>query len=207
MKKLLLSAAVAVLTLTSANAQEVKFGVKAGVNFASIGGDQTSGLDGKTGLHVGGVAEIMFSDKLSLQPELLFSTQGSKFEFDDEFEKEETKTKLNYLNLPVIVKYYVTEGLSIEGGPQIGFLLSAESEYEYTDKEDSEFNEKETTDIKKNVSGLDLGLGFGLGYKLEGGLNFAARYNLGLSNINDFDDSDDFKQQNNVFQVSVGFMF
>jgi len=42
---------------------------------------------------------------------------------------------------------------------------------------------------------------------MDSGLNFGARYNLGLSNIWDFEGSDDFKNQNNVIQVSVGYMF
>ncbi len=50
-------------------------------------------------------------------------------------------------------------------------------------------------------------MNFGLGYKMDNGLNFGARYNLGLMNINDSANSDDYKLANGVIQVSAGFMF
>ena len=207
MKKLLLTAAVAVFGLTSINAQEITFGAKAGVNFSTIGGDETGDVESKTGFHIGAVAEIMISDKFSVQPELLYSAQGSKEVYTEDFGgidvKVEDKAKLDYINLPIMAKYYVTDGLSIEAGPQIGFLISSKLESEYTLDGETESNE---IDIKEFTSGLDLGLGIGLGYKVDSGLNFSARYNLGLSNVNDFSGSD-LKNQNNVFQLSVGYMF
>lgn len=42
---------------------------------------------------------------------------------------------------------------------------------------------------------------------MESGLNFAARYNLGFSNINSGEGSDEFKNQNSVIQISVGYFF
>ena len=184
MKKLFLCAALAVFAFTSVNAQEVTFGVKAGVNLASIAGDDTDGVSSLTSFHIGGVAEISFSDKFSFQPELLYSAQGYSYDSFD--------VKLDYINIPLLAKYYVAEGFSIEAGPQVGFLMSAKAEDE---------------DVKDFVSGIDFGLGIGVGYKMDSGLNFAARYNLGLSNINDGEGSDDFKNQNNVIQLSVGYMF
>lgn len=202
MRKLLLSAAIAVFGFTAMNAQEVKFGAKAGVNFATIGGDSEN-VDSRTSFHLGGVAEIVISDKFSVQPELLFSSQGAKSEYSEDLGelgsfKVEENLKLNYLNLPIIAKYYVTDGLSIEAGPQLGFLLSADYDVEVDGESDEQ-------DVKDNFKSIDFGAGFGLGYKLENGLNFNLRYNLGLSNISDTDG--DFSIQNNVFQISVGYMF
>lgn len=192
MKKLLLVAAVAVFGFSSVNAQEVTFGAKAGLNLASISGDETDELDGRTSLHVGAVAEIAISDVFSVQPELLYSAQGAKYEEEG---YEET-WKLDYLNLPIMAKYYVAEGFSLEAGPQVGFLMSAKA------KADGE-----EEDLKDFVKGIDFGANVGVGYKMESGLNFGARYNLGLSNVNDGEDADDFKNQNSVIQVSVGYFF
>lgn len=193
MKKLLLSAAIAIFAMANVNAQGVKFGAKAGLNLANIGGDIEENK-GIIGFHVGGVAEISFSEKFSLQPELLFSAQGTKFEEGG----DKLTMKLNYISIPVMAKYYVADGLSLEAGPQIGILASAKAKYDIG-------GESETEDIKDNFESLDLGLNFGLGYKLDSGLNFAARYNLGLANI--AKDSGDDKINNGVFQISVGFMF
>ena len=126
MKKLLLTAVFAVLTIASINAQE--FGAKAGVNFASLNGDED--FDGRTSFFVGGVVEFEISESFSLQPELLYSSQGAKSSFSEEGFDIESTIKLDYLNIPIMAKYYVTEGFSIEAGPQIGFLLSAKAEYE-----------------------------------------------------------------------------
>ena len=187
MKKLLLTAVFAVITIVSINAQE--FGAKAGVNFASLNGDED--FDGRTSFFVGGAVEFEISESFSLQPELLYSSQGAKSSFSDE---GDLTIKLDYLNIPIMAKYYVTEGLSIEAGPQVGFLLSAKAEFD----SDSE-------DIKDELNSVDFGLNFGLGYKLDSGLNFGARYNLGLSNIPDSDGGGDLK--NGVFQISVGYFF
>ena len=206
MRKSILLLVAMVFGLLNLNAQEVKFGAKAGVNFASISGDETDDLDGRTSFHFGAVAEIMISEKFSVQPELLYSAQGAKSTYEDEFEKEEVTIKLDYINIPIMAKYYVAEGFSIEAGPQIGFLMNSEAEYDYTDKEDSDFNESGTEDLKDQIKSIDFGFNLGLGYKMESGLNFGARYNLGLSDLWDID-TGGVKNQNSVIQISVGYFF
>lgn len=183
MKKFLLLAVVTVLGFTNVNAQEIKFGAKGGLNFATISGDNTKGIDVVTSFNFGVVSEIPISDKFSFQPELMYSGQGYSF--------NDNTVALSYLNVPLMGKYYVTKGLSVEAGPQIGFLLAAK-------------NEK--TDVKDSFNTVDFGVNFGLGYKLENGLNFGVRYNLGLTDINNVDNSS-FKNKNSVFQVSVGYFF
>ncbi|WP_366183671.1 porin family protein [Flavobacterium ovatum] len=178
MKKKLLVALIAVMGLANVTAQEVQFGVKGGLNFASLQGDNTAGTSTVTAFNVGVMAEIPLSAKFSFQPELLFSGQG--FSFNDKI------NALNYLNVPLMGKYYVTKGLSIEAGPQIGFLLSAKND---------------NTDVKNLYKSADIGANFGLGYKLNNGLNFGARYNLGLSDINST------TSKNGVIQLSVGYFF
>lgn len=186
MKKLLLVTVITVLGLTNVNAQEIKFGVKAGLNFAFITGDNAKDLDPSTDFHFGVMAEFNISDKFYLQPELIYSGQGAETNI-----ASEGIISLNYLNIPLIGKYYVTERLSLEAGPQIGFLLSTKGG---------------TLDYKDLLKTTDFGVNFGVGYKLDNGLNFSARYNLGLTNINNVDGFSD-KNRNGVFQLSVGFFF
>ena len=199
MKKLMLLAAVAVFGLSSVNAQEVKFGAKAGLNIANIGGDAED-VDALTSFHLGGVAEIVISEKFSVQPELLYSAQGSKSEESFDGITFESKLKLDYINIPIMAKYYVAEGFSVEAGPQVGFLISANEEFEGGGESGEE-------DVKDGFKGIDFGFGIGAGYKMDSGLNFSARYNLGLANIADGEGSDDYSIQNNVFQISVGYFF
>ncbi|WMI67163.1 porin family protein [Mangrovimonas sp. YM274] len=206
MKKLLLCAAVAVFGFSNVNAQDFNFGVKAGVNFATLGGDIEEN-DMKVGFHVGGVAEFMFNEKMGIQGELLYSTQGTKFEYSEQGFSEEETWKLNYINIPVSFKYYIVKGFNVEAGPQLGILASGKYDYEYS----GEFggvavNESEEGDLE-GISSIDFGFNIGAGYKMENGLNFGARYNLGLMNLNDEDYSDEFLLNNGVFQLSVGYMF
>lgn len=196
MKKVWLVVVATMAVLPLVTAQTVKYGAKAGVNFATLNGDTAdeADLNMRTSFHVGGVAEIMFNDQFSFQPELLYSSQGAQFE--DAALDLEAKLKLDYLTLPLMGKYYPIEGLSLQLGPQVGYLVSAKSEVEIGGVSDEE-------DVKDDFKSIEFGVNVGAGYKLSSGLFFDARYNLGLSTIND-DNADDF---NAVIQLSVGFLF
>ena len=212
MKKLLLTAAIAVFTLSSVNAQDITFGAKAGINIANL--DVTdANIDSRTSLHLGVTAEFEISDTFSIQPELLYSAQGATESdtYEDSFIRSvsESEWKLNYIQIPIMAKFYVSEGLSLEAGPQIGFLASAEVDSDSTETslfDGSSVSTSSTVDAKEIVKSVDFGLNFGLGYKLDSGLNFALRYNLGLSNIYDVSEST-VKIKNRVFQLSVGYTF
>lgn len=182
MKKVLFVAIITVLGLSKVNAQKIKFGAKGGLNFASISGDNTGNADYVTSFNFGLLAEIPISSKFSFQPELIHSGQGYSF--------NDNTIALNYLNVPLMGKYYLTKGLSLEAGPQIGFLLSAKND---------------NTDVKSFFNTVDFGANIGVGYKLDNGLNFSTRYNLGISDINNTDSSN--KNRNGVFQLSIGYFF
>ena len=118
MKKLVL---VVFLFVGYANAQTVQFGAKAGVNFATIGGDGTEEVKSLTGLHVGLVSEIFLGENFSLQPEVLYSTQGAMNEDTETLDgvtySYKNELKLDYINVPIMVKYYITPGLNLQVGP------------------------------------------------------------------------------------------
>lgn len=207
MKKITLLAALTFLFLVPLQAQDLNFGVKGGVNFASITGDETDDLEGKTAFHLGVVAELALSENFAIQPELLYSAQGAKSEGSDTWEgmteSWEYKYKLDYLSIPILAKYYVTPALNLHVGPQVSFLINSEVEGEYSY---DGVTESETEDLE-DVKSLDLALSAGVGYQLNMGVFFNARYNLGLSNLWDYEGEEDFSQKNSVFQLSVGFMF
>ena len=198
MKKIILSA-VAVMAFGFANAQDAKFGVKGGVNFATLSGD-VENESSIVGFNVGGFAEIKISDKFSVQPELLYSTQGAKFEYSEFGNTYKETLKLAYLNLPVMAKYYVAPKFSLEAGPQIGFLLSAKDEYSGEGMSGS-------ANVKDNFNSIDFGLNFGAGFDFTDNFSAGIRYNLGLSNIADTEAGDDTKVTSNVLSLSVGYKF
>lgn len=200
MKKIMLTA-VAVMAFAFSNAQGTKFGVKAGLNLTNLTGDLED-ASSLVGFQVGGFAEFKLTEKFAIQPELLFSTQGAKNKFTDfDDSTYEYDTKLNYLNIPVLAKYYITEAFSVEAGPQIGVLLSA--------KEDGE-------DAKDYYKSVDFGFNVGAGYNFTENLSVGLRYTIGLSsvydtpdNIDGFEDFDfgDVSVKNSVFALAVGYKF
>ena len=200
MKKIILTVA-AVFAFGFTNAQETKFGIKGGVNFANLTGDieDNSSL---VGFNVGGLVEIKVSDKFFIQPELLFSAQGAKAEYTEGTINYEGKLNLGYLNIPLMAKYYVAEGLSLEAGPQIGFLLSAKSKFDVTDGTNSASSEE---DVKDDFESTDFGFNFGAGYDFTSNLSAGVRYNLGLTNI--AKNSGDEELKNTVLSVSLAYKF
>ncbi len=190
MKKVLL--VFVVLAITASSFAQTKFGIKAGVNFANLSGDDVD-MDSKTGLVLGAFAKFELSENFAFQPELLYSAQGAKASE----EGIDITDKINYLNVPLMAKFYPTSGFSIQAGPQVGFLLSAKEKWEGdgTSIED---------DKKDYMKGIDFGLNFGLGYELPMGLGFDLRYNLGLTNIADSDETD---IKNRAIQLTASWAF
>jgi hypothetical protein len=183
MKKLPVTILLLALS-TFSFAQTFSFGPKAGLNVSNYsGGDINS--DAKVGYHLGGILNFGFGEFFSVQPEVLFSTQGAKVENAG----SKKDFKINYLNIPVMLKFRIASGFYIEGGPQAGFRLT-ESIPDQT--------------INNFAKGLDLSAGAGLGYQSEAGIGLGLRYMAGLSKVGDFSGkeiSPDFK--NSVVQASV----
>lgn len=192
MKKIILSA-IAVMAFGFTNAQSTRFGVKAGLNLTTFAGGNYYDANSLVGFHVGGFAEIKIIERLAIQPELLFSTQGAKFDggFYGDWD-----AKLNYINIPVLAKFFITKQFTVEAGPQIGFLVSA--------KEDGQ----EAKDFYKST---DFGFNFGAGYNFTDNFSVGLRYTVGLSNIGDYqaEDTEEYldSPKNSVLALSLAYKF
>ena len=114
MKKFILIIAILFGFSFNSQAQDIKFGVKGGLNFANINldNDVDAEFDSRTGYHIGLVTQFSMLGMFALQPELLYSAQGAK------------DIDLDYLNVPVLFKYKIAGIASIEAGPQFGFLVN-----------------------------------------------------------------------------------
>lgn len=205
MKKIVLAAiAVVGFGATGFAQQQVKFGPKAGVNFSNLSkGNDFNDAKMRTGFHVGAVAEIKFNEKFSIQPEVVYSTQGSEVTTLVTSNVAAVSTiKNDYINIPIMAKYYVVNGFSVEAGPQVGFLMKSETEGTVPSPLGTTTG---TTDTKDNYNSVDFGVNFGLAYDLPQGFFVNARYNLGLSDVIKDNTRDAIK--NNVIQVGVGYKF
>lgn len=159
-------------------------GVKGGLNFANIGGD-ASGVSSRTAFHLGLFSEFWLSGTSILQAEFIYSSQGAKTDNGD------NPIRYNYVNVPLIFKFYVSEGFHLDFGPQFGVLVGAEVQ-----------SNNITVDVKDELNTFDVAAGLGLGYDF-GSADFSLRYNLGLTNT--AEDSGDETFPNRVIQVSLGF--
>lgn len=184
MKKLFCIVAIA-LFVSIVSAQETQFGLKAGVNIASANVSPGSDYDSKAGLHVGGLAHIHLNKNFALQPEIVYSMQGGKV--------DDTKLKLNYINIPFLVQYMTDNGFRLQTGPQLGFLVSAENEVGDVE-----------VDRKDNFTSTDFSWAFGAGYLFPEGFGLDARYNLGISDVWDAGSE---KIKNSVFQFGLFYQF
>ncbi len=169
--------------ITAQSLKSISAGPKAGINISHWGGDDFD-TQSRAGMHIGGFAVLEFSERFALQPELLFSSQGAKVESPD------INLPVNYLNLPILAKVMVYEGLYFNIGPQIAFLLSA--------KEDG-------MNTQEEYKSTDFGVVIGAGYQLPMGAHVQVRYNAGISNFNNEDFFDE-KTSNQVVQISVGYI-
>ena len=115
--------AVALFT-TAVQAQEFHFGAKAGANLGKLDGvAYDKGY--KLGYQLGGFLEFDLNRSWGIQPEELFNQTNTKLRdsykavWDDKFEKKKT---LNYVSVPVLLKYNPDGFISLLAGPQFSFL-------------------------------------------------------------------------------------
>jgi len=193
------AALIAGISFSAAAQIQLAVGVKAGPNFAKINTDASAGENYKnrTGFH-GGAFVLIKATKIGVQPEIIFSQQGSKVKIDgDNFE-----SNFSYVNIPIIIKLYTVAGINIQAGPQFGFVTSAKTPIE----DQLNPGTYKMTDIKDKMKSSDITAALGLGWDLPFGLTIDARYNLGLSKIfKDVPSGSTDNAKNQVIQVSLGY--
>lgn len=161
-------------------------GIKGGYNLAAVTFDGDTETGQRHGFHVGIYGESFISNSISIQPELLYSQQGYEIKNGNNTFTQ----KLNYINLPIMLKLYPSHNFFVEAGPQIGLAISHKEEYEGLFSVSQEYD----------PNNFDWGANFGAGFKTNSGVSFGVRYHLGLGDL-----YDDNKAQNRVWQFSLGF--
>ena len=194
MKKIMFSLGLLAAVSTAAQAQGVKFGVRAGASANTLSGDddkfgnKMSSYSYALGGLAGVTANFAFSDMFSVQPELLYNLKGTQIN------DSKDRLDLHYIDLPILLRVNA-EGPYFEAGPQIGYLLSAKLG-----------GETKTRIETKDLQGLSLGYAAGAGYKLTSGLSLGVRFNGGISSVGKDNDRYD-QQRNQSFQFVAGYEF
>ena len=171
------------------NENDGSFGLKGGYNLASVRNSEGNETDQRQGFHVGFFGESNINNFLALQIEFTYSQEGYVIE-NSNFKLTQ---KIDYLNLPFMLKLYPTKTFYLEAGPQIGYAISHKENIEtFLGGSESNFD----------PNSVDWGANVGLGFKTETGLILGARYHYGLGKV--YEDTNEY---NNVLQLSIGFIF
>lgn len=203
MKKIIVTLFLAGASLYSFAQTQFAVGLKAGPNFAKIDTDAgaQANYESRTGWHAGAFL-LVKGEKFGFQPEIIFSQQGSKFQYSG---SPDLEANFSYVNIPLIFKLYTIGGINLQVGPQIGLLTSAERE-DYASGQGGVITKE---DIKDDLKKTDISLALGVGVDLPLGFTLDGRYNWGLSDNDDGAVTDSGAPigqiKNQVWQISVGY--
>jgi len=220
------AALLATVAVSSAQAQEVRIGLRAGANYSNLAGNinNQDTYNNKFGF-LGGVmvnVPVTSDGFFSVQPEVLYSQKGfennpteySVLGIPGTMQKREGSVNYNYLDVPVLLKVRAS-GLVFEAGPQYSYLLSANNKTKTTTI--PAFGGTTTTteaQSKTDVNGLnrnELGYVAGVGYEATNGLSLNLRYTGAFSDFvksgNDSYFNGDLKNsRHSAFQLSLGYL-
>ncbi|MEN9906995.1 MAG: hypothetical protein RLZZ540_136 [Bacteroidota bacterium] len=180
MKNLILAGMICLsfVSFTKAQTLSPSVGIKGGVNFSNLYTEDVDDNNILTSFNAGLYVNLPVSSGVSIQPELNFSRKGSELVYDNAFASGTTRIKLNYLEMPVLLKLNVTPNFNIHFGPYAAYLIDGKATNE---SNDGSFN------FEDNISNDDLnkwdyGLSGGVGLDF-GSTSLGVRYNYGLQTI------------------------
>ena len=187
MKLKLIIVALSIIIFSSAQAQKFQFGIKGGANINKLTGESFKDKF-SYGYHLGGFAEIGLGKKFAIQPEVLFNQYNvdtaTKF---NQLYSSLKDDQLSYLSIPILLNFKANKLLTLQAGPQFGILMS----------KDNNLLQNGQAAFKAGdfsmLSGVQLNLS---AFKLY------ARYAVGLNNLNDIDNKDEWKSQS--IQIGLG---
>lgn len=157
------------------NNVNTEFGVKGGFNMSNL--YQTDADDNNVlyGFNAGVYATLPISDFIAIQPEVLFTTKGAELEYSNALVSGNTKFRLNYIEVPLLVRVNVTKNFNIHAGGYASYLVSSK----VTGEGSFDFEQEIDTD---DLNKFDAGLSAGVGVDFDP-ISIGVRYNYGLTKI------------------------
>jgi len=218
----LVAAVLATATASSAQAQDVRLGLRAGANYSNLAGNinNQSTYNNKFGF-LGGVmlnVPVAADGFFSIQPEVLYSQKGFEnkpVEYTSIFgtQKREGQVNYNYLDVPVLLKIK-TSGFVLEAGPQYSYLLAANDQTKTTTTPSIGSPTVAESKDKKDLSSLnrnELGYVAGVGFEAGSGVSLSLRYTGAFSDFvksdnNTYFNGDLKNARHSAFQLSLGYL-
>ncbi len=177
---------------------EAKLGLKAGLNFSNIASGQLNdGSIPRVGVLLGIMGEFPLNPTISFAPELAYSNQGSVRRFDEMGSNFTNRTHINYINVPLLFKYYLNPSFAMDLGPYVGVNIISKA-----------VSRGGGNRFSENIDGINLidaGLSGSISYSLSTNYFIAARYSRGFTSV--FDNTADLnglQARNSVFNLSFG---
>lgn len=166
-------------------------GFKAGANYAGLTGYEG---DRRISFHAGVFLQVPMKKNISIQPELLYSSEGQHYTVTDEegSESDQKTITLDYISFPVLLNIAASPKFHIATGPQLSFLVAAHSLGFGTDHEN----------VRRSFGETAFAWGVGLSYAITSSVNIYGRYNLGLT---DTRKGDTDSQKSQVAQLGFAF--
>jgi hypothetical protein len=186
MKKNLITICIILITTLSTQAQIIKLGIKAGINYANQTGSVNNvnyKSEAITNYHFGLVAELPLGESFAFQPEVMYSTVGANYKAAGVL--ADINNELGYITIPVLAKINLSKTFSLDLGPQASFLVSNKDNV-----------------LLDDPKSFDFGAAAGLGIRVTKSIFLQGRYVVGLSEA-----STNADIKNSVVQVSAGFFF
>lgn len=179
-------------------AQSFQLGIKGGGNMESFTGSDGPNYTShsfQAGWNAGAFVNFWLGNHFAIAPEVLYTTAGASIKTTNSDNNQNVyvnnQLHLAYVSIPVMAKYRFTGGFYLETGPEINFNVSNSSFQNQT--------------VKNFTDGSDFAWGAGLGYQSPIGLGIGARYNLGLTRVDNVNQAqwNDVDWRNSGFQLDL----
>ncbi len=195
MKKIVFSLLFLCIVVVAQSQISIKVGVKGGMNLSKISGSTDFGIGSienkeLTSGHFGLLARVKVLGLIAVQPELLYSMQGSKIEGNIGNTHFSGDLKTNYVQVPVMLKFYPFPMFNLQAGPQLGFLTKAKFDGE---------------DVKDQLNDTMWSVNVGAGLDLPFGLGLDARYCIGVTDV--YKENASGSNRNNVITLAASYCF
>jgi Outer membrane protein beta-barrel domain len=184
---------ITLFSLSSLFAQRVTPGIRAGANLSNwnINGGGDAQPVSFTTPDFGIFTNITISKAFSIEPGVSYTTMGAALKYEN---VDKVTYKLNYIQLPILARYSLPNGLSFSGGLQPGFLLKANGKDKFGDK----------SSVKNSFTNTDFSIVTGVQYNFPFGIGVGAKYIAGLNNIFKIDD---VEIRNYSFGLQLSYQF
>lgn len=157
------------------NNVNTEFGVKGGFNMSNLYSNDANDDNVLYGFNAGVYATLPISDFIAIQPEILFTTKGAELDYNNAFATGNAKFRLNYIEVPLLVRVNITKNFNVHAGGYASYLVSSK----VTGDGDINFDQEINTD---DLNKFDAGLSAGVGVDFNP-VSIGLRYNYGLTTV------------------------